>query len=359
MPTLPCEAHVPRQQIEDLHQSERADAQKEQLLARHAQRAAPELDAVDTSALLWARRRGEQQEAEGRRERRHVRHVHHGLVRQQEPVRTGDEDQRAEASGTAAEVAGDSPLQHPLPRERAGHDGQTRRPLGQWHSAGGDPGEHRLRRRIDTEPRKADSLQPEVEVGLRPEPPLVAPPERDPVVARQHFARHLRVLRLPTVDHAEGAEGRQIQDERESGDPGSLHSGPGGAEAGDAEPFSAAHCRPEQAEAERRDDDAQRDVRRGHGAGDGPVDDEPERQTQDHDGRERRHQRVGREASIRGLRLWSGRARAEQREQPAAREQDADADEQGLDEAVLERRRLLQHAGEREQGSEQERAHPP
>jgi hypothetical protein len=56
-------------------------------------------------------------------------------------------------------------------------------------------------------------LEPKVEDRLRPEEVLLRPPSRNPVVARQHLARDLTVMRFPRIAEGVAAEERQVQHE--------------------------------------------------------------------------------------------------------------------------------------------------
>jgi hypothetical protein len=138
-------------------------------------------------------------------------HVRHGLVRDQEPLRHGHEHEPAEQAGAAAEDLRDGLVEQVDGEEREEEDGQARGPLRPRHAALAHRREHLIGLVAHAEAREAQGLEPEVEDRLGPEPALLRPPERDPVVAREDLARHLAVVRLPWVAERVAAEHREVE----------------------------------------------------------------------------------------------------------------------------------------------------
>src|SRR5258708_1393936 len=82
--------------------------------------------------------------------------------------------------------------------------------------------EHRGRAVIHAEEAHGGRLHPEVENRLRPEPAVLRPPRRDPVVSREHLARDLAVVRFPRIGERVAAGHREIEEGGRQEDPEAL-----------------------------------------------------------------------------------------------------------------------------------------
>src|SRR5207248_9633718 len=65
-------------------------------------------------------------------------------------------------------------------------------------------------------------LDPEVQDRLRPKPSILGPPERDPIVASEHFACDLAVVCLPRIPQREESEHREVEDRADGDHPESV-----------------------------------------------------------------------------------------------------------------------------------------
>ena len=96
--------------------------------------------------------------------------------------------------------------------DRQEDDRRAHRPLRVHHRQRAVADEHLVGLVVDAERRHRDRLHPHVEHRLAPEPPVLRPPEADPVVAREHLARDLAVVGLPRIPQRVRAHEREVED---------------------------------------------------------------------------------------------------------------------------------------------------
>jgi hypothetical protein len=100
-------------------------------------------------------------------------------------------------------------------------------------------GEHLPRLVAHAEQGHEERLQPEVEHGLRPEPAVLRPPERDPVAPREDLARDLAIVGLPRIDQRVTAEARQVEGRDREHEPEAVTPDERARRAGFVEPKGA------------------------------------------------------------------------------------------------------------------------
>ena len=118
-----------------MRERHREDAAEDRVPRGEADDEAPELDLVELYARVFGFAEAEEREAHRAGHRRDERHVGHGLVRKQEPVRHRREREAAEQAGSSPEALGDPFVEEVGAEHARDRGGRAHGPLRVRHRA--------------------------------------------------------------------------------------------------------------------------------------------------------------------------------------------------------------------------------